>query len=113
MGLGAASIVDQLYGTSTSHRIGSTTSVGTSVAELVIASPRRLSLIVQNLHSSNSLYILPSDEAVSSTRGLRIAAGGFRSFTLREDFILPSLSWWAIASGASTSVFVLAVISID
>ena len=113
MSLGAAAIIDNLYGTNTSHRLGSTASVGTTATEIVVASPRRLSLIVQNLHASNTLYILPASEGVTSTKGIRIAAGGFRSFTLREDFILPSLSWWAVASASSTTLFVLEVISVD
>lgn len=71
-------------------------SIGTSAAVVVAASSLRKGIIVQNAHASQDLY-LGSDDDVTTSTGLKIAAG--------ESILLPTTAVvYGIASGASTDV---------
>lgn len=84
--------------------------VGTTVAQLVDNNPRRIQLIIQNL-STGALFI-GLDRATSSTRGVRIATGGFRSVWYKEDHTLPARGWFVIGDGAGLAYYVLEVLMV-
>ncbi len=73
-----------------------TASVGTSAAVISAAKGRR-SIIVQNVHASQILYV-GDDDQVTASNGLRVSSGA--SLTL-EGF---TGVLYGIASGASTDV---------
>lgn len=82
-------------------------SVGTSVTQLVAFDSERTSLTIVNL-SSNDVYVGP-EEGVSATRGIRLApSGGLLGVNVFQDTTLPMEGWWAVATGASSSVYVIA-----
>ena len=70
-------------------------SIGTSAAIIKAANGRRESLVVQNVHASQVLYI--GDGSVTTSNGLRIPAG--ESMRLQTKAAV-----YGIASGASTDV---------
>ena len=85
-----------------SNLAGATVSIGGSAALIVAARATRKSLIVQNVHASQLLYL--GGSAVAVADGLRVAAaGGTQTF---NDFNGPL---YGIASGAATDVRVLEV----
>lgn len=73
-----------------------TVSIGTSAA-IVLAAASRRTVIVQNNHATQILY-LGDDSSVTTSTGLKVAAGA--SVTL-QDYIGPL---YGIASGATTTV---------
>jgi len=88
-----------------------TTTVNTNPSVIAGNNPNRLALVVINL-SSNTVWIAPSSD-VSSEKGIYLASGGGGvSFVFEEDFILPSLEWYAVASLADSAIYVLEVIEI-
>lgn len=83
-------------------------SIGTAVSVAVPGSSERVSLLVVNL-SANTVYLGTSPN-VSSTRGIRLAPnGGLISMSIDEDSLLPTLQWYAIATGAASALYVLAI----
>lgn len=75
---------------------------------LVRRNPARLALIVINL-SANTVVIAP-DRDVSTTRGIQISAnGGSVTLNVNDDFTLPSLEWWVVASVDNSAIYVLAL----
>ena len=70
--------------------------VTTSAKLLVGARSRRDTVIIQNVHASNILY-LGSDSSVTASNGLRLGAGESISLPTRGDV-------YGIASAASTTV---------
>jgi hypothetical protein len=76
---------------------GGAISVGTSAATLIAASSRRKSVLLQNVHATNKLYIGLADTVTTST-GVRLNPGEAIEF---EDYLGPV---YAIADGASTDV---------
>ena len=84
-------------------------SVGTTATEVARHNPRRMGLTIVNL-SSNILYVAP-DNNVSATRSVLLPSnGGGLSLSADDDFILPMVNWFAVASGASSAVFVVEVV---
>lgn len=74
-----------------------TVTVGTSATAIRVAKGTRNSIVIQNVHASNDLYI-GGDDQVATTTGLKIIAGD--SIKL-DDFNGPV---YGIASAASTDV---------
>lgn len=87
------------------------TSIGTTSAQILRQNPNRFAFTVINL-SSNTVYI-NTTSTVSATNGIRVSAGGGSAFfEWRLDGELPSREWYAIATGASSSIWVLTLVSI-
>jgi hypothetical protein len=84
------------------------TSIGTTAERILSNNPNRLAWIVINL-SANIVYLaLKSD--VSSSKGIRLNAnGGEASMIWSEDFQAVSYEVYAVASGASSAIYVLEV----
>lgn len=78
---------DSLYGAKT---------IGGTAAIIVSGRATRDSVIVQNLHASNDLYVGP-DSDVLTTTGIKIAAGESYQVPTRGDV-------YGIASAAGTDV---------
>ena len=74
-----------------------TVSIGTSAAIIKAAKTIRKSIIIQNVHASQVLY-LGTDSSVATTTGLRVAAGESVEFDDYNGVI------YGIASGAATDV---------
>ena len=88
-----------------------TTSIGTTATQIMRQNPNRFAFTVINL-STNTLYI-NTRSTVSSTDGIRVSAsGGSAFFEWRLDGELPSREWFAIATGASSAIWVLTLVSI-
>jgi hypothetical protein len=86
-------------------------SVGTTATEIARHNPRRLGLTLINL-SSNTLYVAP-DNNVSATRSILLPSnGGGLSLSADDDFVLPMVNWFAVASGASSAIYVIEVVLI-
>lgn len=106
-------LVKTKFGVDTSVNINPlVSSVGTTAVEILPNNPNRLAAIIVNL-SANSLYVLP-DTAPTSTRGIQLVAnGGALTLLWDEEFDLTGWSWFAIASGAASSILVLEVVSVS
>ena len=104
-------MLESLYGVRTrSVRNPETNSVGTSAVRIAPSNPNRLTLLVINL-SANSLYISP-DAIVSSSNGIYISPnGGSLVLQWDKDFSLTSEEFYAVAGGASSTIFVLELLS--
>jgi hypothetical protein len=75
-----------------------TVSIGGTAALLKAANTSRTSIVIQNVHATQLLYI-GSDASVTTANGVRVAAVG-GTLTL-DDYTGPI---YAIASGAATDV---------
>ena len=97
----------ELFGVKTNPRSNPiTTTVATSVTKILANDPMRLSLVIFNL-GANSVFVAP-DNLVSASRGIYLAPnGGSVSLIWDTDFELCSRDWYAIASGASSTIYVL------
>lgn len=85
-----------------------TIAVGTSAIELVNNDPERVHIIMCNL-SVNNIVVSPNPD-VTISEGIFISPqGGLISFNLRDDLIMPSIGWSAIASGASSDLYLATV----
>ncbi len=83
--------------------------VGATATRMLRADANRYAFILMNL-SVNNLFIAP-DDVPSTTNGILIGAnGGLVAFNWEEDFILPSLEWFAVGSAAATNFFLLTVL---
>jgi hypothetical protein len=81
-------------------------SIGTTASKVLDNDPERVTALLVNM-SANTIY-LAFDEAVSSTRGIILAANGGTLITsVRDDFMLPTHSFWAVASAAASNLYVL------
>lgn len=83
-----------------------TTSVGTTVVEILKNNPRRLSVIFVN--TGLTYLYLGRRETVSSTTGIWLPPSG-SSLALRWDVdgILCSEAWYALSSGAGGTIHIL------
>ena len=87
-----------------------TDNLSISTADLIIAKndPKRIALIIINL-STNVIYVKPKEQA-SATSGIRLApSGGSVSMNWTTDLHLPAQEWHAIASGASSAIYITSV----
>ena len=79
-------------------------SVGIIPAPLFGNDPERGLILLVNL-SVNTIYI-GYDPQVSSSRGITLGAnGGSYSVNIRDDFHLPSMAHYAIATGVGSNIF--------
>lgn len=83
-------------------------SIGTSQSQLLNNDPERVFILVTNL-SVNNVVISPAPVVTLTTGQFLSPNGGSTSSNLRDDFVFPSMPLQAIASGASSSVFVLTI----
>lgn len=69
----------------------------------------RVNLGIWNF-SGNTVVISPFFDA-ALTKGINVPSlGGFVSFDIYEDTILPAWEWWGIASVAATEIVILSVV---
>jgi len=84
--------------------------VGTSAVKVLSNNPNRVALLIANL-SANTLYVAPDSE-VSSSLGIRLAPNGAQiTAQWNEDFALVAYEWFAVASGASSAIYVLELVT--
>jgi len=83
-------------------------SVGTTAAEILKNNPDRVFWLVINL-SPNVVYLGFTGE-VSSTRGIRLDSyGGWASMSVEEDGEAVAYLIFALATGASSAIYVLEI----
>ncbi len=101
-------LLEALYGVRTSYTENpENVSIGVVPLRILPVDPMRVGFIVTNL-SGNSVYLAPR-ATVASSRGIFLAAnGGSLSLVWDRDFELCSSDWWAVASGAASTIYVLA-----
>ena len=80
--------------------------IGTTPEKILTFSGDRVGLLVMNL-SANEIHLGPTPE-VSASQGMLLGpSGGSVSMSIVEDFMLPTLEWWAVAAGANSVLMVL------
>ena len=80
--------------------------VGTGVSTIIGGNPDRLGLLILNL-SSNTLYV-SIDNSISATNGIRLGAnGGSVALNVTDDGMIQTRTWYGLATGAGSSVYVL------
>tara|TARA_B100001964_G_scaffold73250_1_gene82979 strand:+ start:142 stop:528 length:387 start_codon:yes stop_codon:yes gene_type:complete len=80
--------------------------IGTAATTIAESNPDRLSLQFTNL-SANVIYIGLA-ETVSASNGIRLDMnGGGASLSVEDDGMLVTRQWYAMASGAGSSAYVL------
>ena len=80
--------------------------VGTAVSTVIGSNPDRLGLLILNL-SANTVYV-SIDNSVSATNGIRLGAnGGSVSLNVTDDGMIQTRTWYGLAAGAGSSVYVL------
>lgn len=68
--------------------------------------PDRVGLVFINL-GANDVYIA-LNSAVSATNGIKVgASGGSATLNVRDDFTLVSRTWYGIASGGTSAIYIL------
>lgn len=100
-------LIQRLYGLPTAPALHVTNpTVGATASNILLLDPAAIEVTVINL-STNTCEIAP-DNLVSTTRGIELASGGgSASIGFRDDLSLPTNEWWAICSGAGSSLLVL------
>lgn len=71
-------------------------SVGSSAAVIVAANNRRESVVIQNTHASQDLYV-GTDSSVTNANGLKVPAGQSVEFTSYQGSV------YGYGSGAATT----------
>lgn len=85
-----------------------TQTVDTTRSVVAQRDPERVSITFVNL-SADAIYVVPGPD-VTTTHGIRLdSLGGFLSLNVREDMILPSDEWTAVAAVAGSSLLVITV----
>lgn len=80
--------------------------VGTTVSTVIGSNPDRLGLLILNL-SNNTVYV-SIDNSVSATNGIRLGAnGGSVALNVTDDGMIQTRTWYGLAAGAGSSVYVL------
>jgi len=86
-----------------------TSSVGTSVTEILRENASRIAIVLINL-GAYPLFVA-FDREVSATRGVRVAAnGGFFTMFWEEDFTLPARALYGIAPDGAVNIYVVELI---
>ena len=80
-------------------------SVGTTGEKLVGNNPEAVELVFVNL-GTDTVFIRPK-EAASASAGVPLQVNGLASFAVRDDAILPTLDWYAVANSGTQSVYFL------
>lgn len=103
--------IDREFGVPTEPRVNPETGmVGTSIVKVLGNNPNRFSFVIVNLGTA-AVFLAP-DNAVATTRGIRLdASGGSFSANWRDDANLTGWDWYAIAEAAGQSVLVLEVVA--
>lgn len=84
------------------------TSVGVTAVQILPNNPDRVAGLFVNT-SANVIYIKPSPD-VSTTNGIVLPpSGGTASMLWKEDFNLVGMAWYAVASGAASSIMVMSL----
>ncbi len=105
-------IIKKKYGVTVSYEINRLTDViNTTKTKITSNNSNRLALTIINL-GSYDCYIAPNPNITIGKGILLVANGGGISFSVEEDFILPSLEFWGISEVDTNSIFVLEVIAI-
>ena len=105
-------IIERKYSVTVNYEINRLTDViDTTKTRITSNNSNRLALTVINLGSYNC-YIAPNPDIELGKGILLVANGGGISFSVEEDFILPSLEFWGISESEANKVFVLEVIAI-
>ena len=80
--------------------------VGTAVSTVIGSNPDRLGLLILNL-SANTVYV-SIENSVSATNGIRLGAnGGSVALNVTDDGMIQTRTWYGLATGAGSSVYVL------
>lgn len=80
--------------------------VGTGVSTIITGDPDRLGLLILNL-SANTLYVSINND-VSATNGIRLGAnGGSLALNVTDDGMIQTRTWYGLATGAGSAVYVL------
>ena len=86
--------------------VEATATIGTTFGQVVPSNPDRLGLLIINL-SANTVYVSINSD-VSATNGIRLGAtGGSVSFNVTDDGMLLTRTWYGLATGAGSSIYVL------
>ena len=82
--------------------------VALTTVEIAKGDPERVSLTLINM-GSDAIFVAPSSRIASNLQGILLSpSGGFLIMTMRDDFVLPILSWHARAVDVTT-LYVLEV----
>jgi len=82
--------------------------VGVDAVTVLQNNPDRVFWLIINL-SDNTIYVAFKSD-VSATKGIRLDAnGGFASACVDEDGELPAYEVFAMATGAASAIYVLAI----
>lgn len=80
--------------------------VGTGVSTVIEGDADRLGLLLLNL-SANTVYVSINND-VSSTNGIRLGAnGGSVALNVTDDGMTQTRTWYGLATGAGSAVYVL------
>lgn len=83
--------------------------VQTSVTRILDSNPEALSANIINL-GGQSVFISP-DNQPATTHGILLAAnGGFLSLNVRDDQLLPALSWYAVAAADASQLYIIRLV---
>lgn len=95
----------KIYGATTSPVFSAPgASVGLVSAQIIRSSGNRLAFLFINL-SASDIFIAPTP-SVTSIFGIFVPPlGGSFSISVQSDLILPSMEWYAVASGANAKYF--------
>lgn len=88
------------------NEIESNPTAQTAAGVLLQGNPDRVGLVMVNLGTNDVFVSLNS--GVSTSNGIRIAAsGGNITMDVRDDFTIPSRTWYAIANGGTSAMYIL------
>lgn len=88
----------------TSNEAPAGTTVGVAVGLVLPNNPRRLAFVLVNM-SANAIYVSPDADCAATHGIVLVPNGGTLALNYREDLILPSLNWYAIAAGAGSALY--------
>lgn len=103
-----ADLIDKLYGVKTAELddpLGVTSISNSSASRILDNDPGGLQVTVINTGASD--INLFTDNTVSATKGIRIAAnGGSYEIDFTRFLRMPTREWWAIGIGGTTTITV-------
>lgn len=102
-------LLQSLYGVQTSYEINPTVSqVETALTKVLSYDPNRFGVVLVNTGSA-TIYLSP-ENSVAVGQGIALLPnGGAMVLEWDKDFELCSYEWYAIADGAASSIYLLAV----
>jgi hypothetical protein len=76
------------------------------VSTIITGNADRLGLLLLNL-SANTVYV-SIDNSVSATNGIRLGAnGGSVALNVTDDGMIQTRTWYGLATGAGSSMYIL------